>query len=160
MSAILDVVLNLPRKIVRVCNSTVKPGLENAINVEFDLEKADHASLQWIMMKGLMLVAGEVMRATTELTEKGKPNKDYDPDVETILDFTRAEVLETKYLNVDCNKYVAWKTTNRRAAKSEEQKEKELFNAVADKLVKKQGVSKDQAMDLVLEMFTETKESA
>jgi len=160
MDATNGVVVNLPSTVTRVCNSTVKPGAKNAINVEFDLAKADHESLKWIVMKGLMLVSGEVMRATTELTEKGKPNKDYDPDVETLLDFTRAEVLETKYLAIDCDKYVAWKTMNRRAAKSEEQKEKELVNAVAEKLVKKQGLSKDQAMSMVLEMFAETKESA
>ena len=154
------VVVNLPSTVTRTCNSTVKSGLENAINVEFDLAKADHASLKWIVMKGLMLVSGEVMRATTELTEKGKPNKDYDPDVETLLDFTRAEVIEAKYLEVDLDKYVAWKTMNRRAAKSEEQKEKELVTAVADKLVKKQGLSKDQAMDLVLDLLAEKKESA
>ena len=155
MSAILDVVLKLPRKIVRVCNSTVESRLENAINVEFDLEKADHASLQWIMRKGLMLVAGEVMRATTKLTEKGKPNKDYDPDVEALLDFTREKVLETKYLAVDCDKYVAWKTSNRRAAKTQADKDLERNKGLAAKLqIAQPNLSEDDALKLAEGLYS------
>ena len=155
MSAILDVVLNLPSTFTRICNSTVASGPNHAVNVEFELASAKHASVPWIMWKGLMLVAGEAMRATVEFNKKGEANKDYDPDVETLLDFTRAEVLETKHLKIDCDKYVAWKTTNRRAAKTQADKDLERNKGLAAKLqIAQPNLSEDDALKLAEGLYS------
>ena len=104
--------------ITKECSSTC-PRLEGTsgeyayrIACEFDLEMATPAMIDRIIGKGLMLIAGECLRAITP------GEKTYDKNVAGFLDVDEPTVKESKKMVVDLDKYTAWKTSRRKKGKT------------------------------------------
>ena len=108
--------------ITKECSSTC-PRLEGTsgeyayrIACEFDLEMATPAMIDRIIGKGLMLIAGECLRAITP------GEKTYDKNVAGFLDVDEPTVKESKKMVVDLDKYTAWKTSRRKKGKTTTEK--------------------------------------
>ena len=124
-----DFVLNLASNIKRICNSTVPSGKENALRIEFPIRTTSEDTLRHVFDKGLMLVAGEILRATVQHKKNGDANDQYDPAIFGLLGKTRQEIVADKQLVIDLEMYMRWITSRKKKALTEEQKyEKDLVD--------------------------------
>ena len=104
--------------ITKECSSTC-PRLEGtsgeyaySIACEFDLENAWPGMVDKIIDKGLMLIAGECLRAITP------GEKTYDKNAAGFLGVSEISVKASKKMVVDLAKYNTWKTSRRKKGKT------------------------------------------
>jgi hypothetical protein len=117
-----DFILNLKSNVKRICNSTVPSGPDHALTIEFPIDEASQETLRHVFDKGLMLVAGEMLRATVQHKKNGDANDSYDPAMFDILEQTREEIVGGKQVVIELDKYMAWITSRKKKALTEEEK--------------------------------------